>query len=230
MKNKLKTFDKFFDCFIKMFDYLDYKFFEENKSQNAETQEKDLVEKLNNFDENIWQIYSLKQKFEEKELDNIFNSLQEYILNEFNEAEKAIINTGESISIFDNYAKLEEVLNSKVNRIFWFYHISKSRTVSLKKNQKLIYEEYQKTVEIFQNKIEKFKKIAFNKSSMTYENLFKKFVDSKPKNINEKDLKYDVLVDNIKKHIPIVPLGISYSFDEKFFLWAIKNDLAEYLK
>ena len=105
----MKTFDKFFDCFIKMFDYLDYKFFKEIKSQNAETQEKDLVEKLNNFDENIWQIYSLKQKFEEKELDNIFNSLQEYILNEFNEAEKAIINTGESISIFDNYTKLEEL-------------------------------------------------------------------------------------------------------------------------
>ena len=106
----------------------------------------------------------------------------------------------------------------------------KEQNSKFEKEQKLIYEEYQKTVEIFLNKIEKFKKIAFNKSSMTYENLFKKFVDSKPKNINEKDLKYDVLVDNIKKHIPNVPLGISYSFDEKFSLWAIKNDSAEYLK
>ena len=132
-----------------MFDYLDYKFFEENKSQNAETQEKDLVEKLNNFDENIWQIYSLKQKFEEKELDNIFNSLQEYILNEFNEAEKAIINTGESISIFDNYTKLEEALNSKVNRIFLILSYFKEQNSKFEKEQKLIYEEYQKTLKFF---------------------------------------------------------------------------------
>ena len=45
-----------------------------------------------------------------------------------------------------------------------------------------------------------------------------------------KDVNYNELVENIRVLIPFVHLGINYSFDEKFVLWAIKNDFGEYLK
>ena len=229
MKKKIIISNNVCEKFIKAFDaILDYKFFEDNKIEKTLDNELELSEELKKIDESITRNLNQDKKDNENELYILLDSLEKLITLEFKEANQSIYSTSQSMDKEEDFQKLEKIISSKINRIYLILLFVKKQNISFEKEQKMIYEEYLKVIEDFENITLKIKNLVNNKYSILKENLFDKWVSSVT-NKSFKNANYNVLIKNIKALIPNAPLGINYSFDEKFVFWALKNDFAEYL-
>ena len=79
------------------------------------------------------------------------------------------------------------------------------------------------------NKRQEIYKIIEEKYSIEKENLFDKWLKAGT-TYNEKCLKQNILISNLKDLVSYIRLDVSCTSDENFLFWCIQNKFSDYLK
>ena len=93
---------------------------------------------------------------------------------------------------------------------------------------KSVYEENEKYYNEIINKTQALTDLVNKKYNIKNELLFDKWKESGP-TINNKYSKIEILRQNFIDLIKTIELDMSYSYDQKFTLWLIKNNFDNYL-
>ena len=222
--NKLKLFDKNIEPF--------YDIFSLNKiddfiiTDDIKAKESDIINKLNWFDISFSKI--INDELSRGECHKIIQDLKELIEIENEDAERIYLESKKLIANTNN----EELVQKKINRLNIILNFLGNQREKINNARKNIYEEYENYLNVLVNKAKEYniylkKYYSFNKS-----NYFDEWIktESAQKAFEKKYLNLPQIMANFKDLLESVKLDIDYSFDEKFVLWAIKNNFSKYMK
>ena len=222
--NKLKLFDKniepFYDIFSlkKKDDFI--------ITDDIKAKESDIINKLNWFDISFSKI--INDELSRGECHKIIQDLKELIEIENEDAERIYLESKKLIANTNN----EELVQKKINRLNIILNFLGNQREKINNARKNIYEEYENYLNVLVNKAKEYniylkKYYSFNKS-----NYFDEWIktESAQKAFEKKYLNLPQIMANFKDLLESVKLDIDYSFDEKFVLWAIKNNFSKYMK
>ena len=222
--NKLKLFDKniepFYDIFSlkKKDDFI--------ITDDIKAKESDIINKLNWFDISFSKI--INDELSRGECHKIIQDLKELIEIENEDAKRIYLDSKKLIANTNN----EELVQKKINRLNIILNFLGNQREKIKNARKNIYEEYENYLNVLVNKAKEYniylkKYYSFNKS-----NYFDEWIktESAQKAFEKKYLNLPQIMANFKDLLESVKLDIDYSFDEKFVLWAIKNNFSKYMK
>ena len=222
--NKLKLFDKNIEPF--------YDIFSLNKiddfiiTDDIKAKESDIINKLNWFDISFSKI--INDELSRGESHKIIQDLKELIEIENEDAKRIYLDSKKLIANTNN----EELVQKKINRLNIILNFLGNQREKIKNARKNIYEEYENYLNVLVNKAKEYniylkKYYSFNKS-----NYFDEWIktESAQKAFEKKYLNLPQIMANFKDLLESVKLDIDYSFDEKFVLWAIKNNFSKYMK
>ena len=138
-------------------------------------------------------------------------------------------------SRIDIVEKIEKVNPEKGNYFIYFklYRLCKILDFLKKQKEKIIqyhkslYEENEKYYNEIIDKVQTLSDLVNRKYNIKNESLFDKWKESGPR-IKNKFCKIEILRQNFIDLIINIELDMSYSYDEKFVLWSIKNNFDNY--
>ena len=113
----------------------------------------------------------------------------------------------------------------RLGKILEFLEKQKEKMVQFYKS---LYEENEKYYNEIINKTQALTDLVNKKYNIKNELLFDKWKESGPK-IKNKYCKIEILRQNFIDLIKTIELDMSYSYDQKFTLWLIKNNFENYL-
>ena len=221
LKNNLKTFQKYYDSFIQIAPAIDeeeFKITEEIKNNESE-----LIEKLKYYGNLISKI--LKNEIEINQALDEINSLKSMVNKEIKE-EKLLINNILKMDYDTN--NICQKIDSKINRIQLIIRFVKEQSDKFYLYQKELYNKYEDSCNEIIKKYEFIDNIIKYNSQLEEEDLIEKWIKTGPL-FEEKYLKSDIIINNLKELISSVKLDIKYFNDEKFVLWAFKENYSRYL-
>ena len=120
-------------------------------------------------------------------------------------------------------------LDSKVNRIYLILKFLRKQKDKIKKADEDIYEKYENYLSILISQASLYKNYL-QKYFQFNVNLFDEWAKEVQSKYNSKYLEYGVLLNNFRDLLTSIKMDINYSYDEKFILWAVKNNFENYLK
>ena len=187
-------------------------------------EEKDLIDLLAKYEENLLSIF--ENKIERKKALEIINSITKAIEDEVFKAEGYI-------DILDNsvidYKQVEKTIKSKIRRIYLIVKFLDKQSKKFTNYQLQIYNEYEESADQILKKSQTLKDILQSRTFIEQENLLDKWFKTKPlfkeDYLNELNMR-----NNFIDLINSVDMNISYTYDEKFSLWMIKNKFSQYLR
>ncbi len=186
--------------------------------------ESDLIEALNNYGISISK--ALDSEMNRTDAEVIIEKMREEIEKEINISIKFILLIDQTDGDFNS---IKNELDSKINRLYLIMSFIKQQTKKFNERQKYLYQKYQQNAITLIDSYKLFENTLKQKNSEVSENLFIKWLETKPK-FGDEYLKENVLINNFKELISSIKLDIKYSYDEKFVLWAVKNNFSYYLK
>ena len=127
-----------------------------------------------------------------------------------------------------NSKKADEFLCLKLFRLRKILEFLKKQKEKITHIYKSIYEENEKYYNAIIDKTQTLTNLANKKYNIKNNLLFEKWKKSGPR-INPKYCKIDILRQSFTDLIKTIELDISYTYDEKFALWLIKNKFEIYL-
>jgi glyoxylate carboligase len=141
---------------------------------------------------------------------------------------KAIAHKGTAIVdiMIDSF---EEILDSKINRVCIIAKFLEDQSKKFSERQKEIYNEFDMSAKNIIKKSETLRDLIEAFTFGDEENLFDKWLETKPE-FDENFLNASWMRNDTLDLIRSVELNVSYTFDEKFFLWVSKNNFSKYLK
>ena len=221
LQSELKLFNKNIGSFLKLYSLeASEEFFlnDEIKSKEAI-----IINKLNDYDNTISNIIENKLKREEGE--NTIQSIKEFIDFEVKEIKK-IYSDLKNLGL----KKCNEIIESSKNRICLILRFLQRPEEKINNAEKNIYEKHEKYLNILIMEENQYKNYLQEYLSNDID-LFEEWKNEKEKEKKfKKFLKQDILLQNFHDLLTLVKIDIDYSYDEKFILWAIKNDFSKYLK
>ena len=215
---KLRLFNKNIGSLLELLQFQKDENFELN--DDIKNKENDLFNKLNALDISISDIINDNLKREEAE--NIIKLIGELIDTETKELKMP----------YSKFRKLNIDIDSKTNRIYLIINFLQNQKEKIDNARKSIYREYENYLNILIRQTNEYKDYLRDFTSNDV-NLFEKWaevVSKKYKGKKKKFLQLDVLMNNFYDLLTSVKIDFDYSYDEKFYLWTIKNNFSDYLK
>lgn len=226
IKSKLQQDLSKFNDYYKEFIQNSSKGFSVDKIMTPENldEEKDLINLLAKYEENLLSIF--ENKIERKKALEIINSITKAI-------EDEVLNAERYIDILDNsvidYKQAEKTIKSKIRRIYLIVKFLDKQSKKFTNYQLQIYNEYEESADQILKKSQTLKDILQSRTFIEQENLLDKWFKTKPlfkaEFLNESNMR-----NNFIDLINSVDMNISYTYDEKFSLWMIKNKFSQYLR
>ena len=216
----LGIFQNYYDSFIQIAPDIKRENFE--ITETIKKNESDLFEKLNNYGNLLSKV--LNNEITKVEALNIIDSIKKLVNDEVEDGKLLFEKVLEKI---DNI-NISRIIDSKINRMKLIAYFMKKQSDKFYNYQQALYKEYKDSC----NKI--IKRAELIKETIKYITQEKEDILEKWKKIsppfNERYLKFDVITDDLKALISSMKIDINYSFNEKFVLWAIKDNYLDYLK
>ena len=190
--------------------------------EGIESKEADFTKLLSSLDISISKI--IEDKLSRDKAHDIIKNIKELIQNE----RKEIANSYDN---FENSIKMPDFayLDSKVNRIYLILKFLRKQKDKIKKADEDIYEKYENYLSILISQASLYKNYL-QKYFQFNVNLFDEWAKEVQSKYNPKYLEYGVLLNNFRDLLTSIKMDINYSYDEKFILWAVKNNFENYLK
>ena len=134
-----------------------------------------------------------------------------------------------------NYSKFQKLnidIDSKENRIYLLLNFLQKQKEKIDNARENICRDYENYLNILIEQTNEYKDYLrdFVSEGVNLFDEWAKLVAKNYKGKRKKFLQLDVLMNNFCDLLTSVKLDIDYSYDEKFSLWTIKNDLSGYLK
>ena len=217
-QNKLRVFNKNIDPLLKILPFEEDKKFKLN--EDMKNKEPELFNQLNTLDVSISNIIADNLKHEEAE--NIIKSIKELIN----------IETKDLKLPYSKFQKLNIDIDSKENRIYLLLNFLQKQKEKIDNARENICRDYENYLNILIEQTNEYKDYLrdFVSEGVNLFDEWAKLVAKNYKGKRKKFLQLDVLMNNFCDLLTSVKLDIDYSYDEKFSLWTIKNDLSGYLK
>jgi hypothetical protein len=190
--------------------------------EGIESKEADFTKLLSSLDISISKI--IEDKLSRDKAHDIIKNIKELIQNE----RKEIANSYDN---FENSIKMPDFayLDSKVNRIYLILKFLRKQKDKIKKADEDIYEKYENYLSILISQASLYKNYL-QKYFQFNVNLFDEWAKEVQSKYKPKYLEYGVLLNNFRDLLTSIKMDINYSYDEKFILWAVKNNFENYLK
>ena len=214
----MRVFNKNIDPLLKILSFEGDKKFKLN--EDMKNKEPELFNQLNTLDVSISNIIADNLKHEEAE--NIIKSIKELIN----------IETKDLKLPYSKFQKLNIDIDSKENRIYLLLNFLQKQKEKIDNARENICRDYENYLNILIEQTNEYKDYLrdFVSEGVNLFDEWAKFVAKNYKGKRKKFLQLDVLMNNFCDLLTSVKLDIDYSYDEKFSLWTIKNDLSGYLK
>jgi hypothetical protein len=190
--------------------------------EGIESKEADFSKLLSSLDISISKI--IEDKLSRDSAYDIIKNIKELIQKEKNEIDNSYSNFENSI-LEPDFAYLD----SKVNRVYLILKFIRKQKDKIKKAEEDINEIYETYLSILITQASLYKKYL-QKYFQFNVNLFDEWEKENHSKYDSKYLKYGVLLKNFRDLLTSVKMDINYSYDEKFILWAMKNNFENYLK
>jgi hypothetical protein len=190
--------------------------------EGIESKEADFSKLLSSLDISISKI--IEDKLSRDSAYDIIKNIKELIQKEKNEIDNSYSNFENSI-LEPDFAYLD----SKVNRVYLILKFIRKQKDKIKKAEEDINEIYETYLSILITQASLYKKYL-QKYFQFNVNLFDEWAEENQSKYDSKYLKYGVLLKNFRDLLTSVKMDINYSYDEKFILWAMKNNFENYLK
>ena len=222
MNKNLEAYNAYYNAFIQNpFTTLSRELIESVKTKNKE---KDLVDLVNQYENDITKI--LKNEIE---MSKALEKIETIIKTVKNETEGALEWFLKFSSFNINADSFEEILDSKINRVCIIAKFLEEQSKKFSERQKEIYNEFDMSAKNIIKKSETLRDLIQAFTIVEEENLFDKWLETSPE-FDEKFLNVRWMRNDTLDLIHSVELNVSYTFDEKFVLWMIKNNFSKYLK
>jgi hypothetical protein len=124
--------------------------------------------------------------------------------------------------------EIKDYLNIKIYRLKKILKLLQGIKKKIIEKYKSLYKEYENELNIISNKLEELFDLANHKYNIMNESLFQQWLETNTK-INHKYCKIEILRNNFLDLINNIDLNIIYNYNEKFLLWAIKNNFSQYI-
>lgn len=133
---------------------------------------------------------------------------------------------------YSKFQKLNIDIDSKENRIYLLLNFLQKQKEKIDNARENICRDYENYLNILIEQTNEYKDYLrdFVSEGVNLFDEWAKHVAKNYKGKRKKFLQLDVLMNNFCDLLTSVKLDIDYSYDEKFSLWTIKNDLSGYLK
>lgn len=222
MNKDLETFNACYNSFIRNpFTTLSQELIDSVKIKNKE---KDLVDLVNQYENDITKI--LKN---EVEISKALEKINTIIKTVEKETEGALEWFFKFSSFNTEVDSFEEILDSKINRVCVIAKFLEEQSRKFSERQKEIYNEFDMSAKNIIKKSETLRDLIQAFTFVDEENLFDKWLETEP-DFDEKFLNVSWMRNDTLDLIRSVELNVSYTFDEKFVLWMIKNNFSRNLK
>lgn len=221
LNESLKDLDKKYDIFLGIGRIEDSSIIKIPKLNNELLNaNKTFIEQLDLFDEIISDI--LCAKFNGKMANNL--ELMKQCIN------SDICSRGDVVEKIEkiNPEKVDDYISLKLFRLIKIHDFLKNQKEKIIQAYKSLYEESEKYFKEINDKSQTLKNLVDKKLKFENELLFKKWKESGPK-INHKYCKIRFLRKNFIDLIKTIELDKSFTYDEEFTLWLIKNNFDIYL-
>ena len=220
LNKALETYNVYYNAFIQnSFTSLPEELIDSIEINN---EEKDLVDLVNQYENDISMI--LENKIEKSKAVEMIKSIIQTVEDETKGAMKCFFKLA-----FSDSDSFIELLNSKIKRVCIIAKFLEEQSKKFSEHQKKIYDEFTNSAKMIIKKSETLRVLIQDIVSEEKENLFDKWIETGPE-FDEEYLNVNWLKNYIKDLIHSVKLDISYNFEEKFFLWMVKNNFSHYLK
>ena len=220
LNKALETYNVYYNAFIQnSFTSLPEELMDSIEINN---EEKDLVDLVNQYENNILMI--LENKIEKSKAVEMIKSIIQTVKDETKSAMKCFFKLA-----FSDSDSFIELLNSKIKRVCIIAKFLEEQSKKFSERQKEIYDEFDNSAQKILKKSETLRNLIQDFVSEEKENLFDKWIETGPE-FDEEYLNVNWMKNYIKDLILSVKLDIRCNFEEKFFLWMVKNNFSQYLK
>lgn len=222
MNKDLETYNAYCNAFIRNpFITLSQELIDSVKIKNKE---KDLLDLVNQYENDITKILN-----NELEISKALEKINTIIKTVEIETEGALESFFKFSSFNTEVDSFEEILDSKINRVCIIAKFLEDQSKKFSERQKEIYNEFDMSAKNIIKKSETLRDLIEAFTFGDEENLFDKWLETKPE-FDENFLNVTWMRNDTLDLIRSVELNVSYTFDEKFVLWVIKNKFSKYLK